>query len=46
MIQTVRYRIRYYWRKVCHFLGFCPSCGERVNYQRSGAVFCPNCLHR
>lgn len=46
MIQTLKYRARYYWRKVCHFLGFCPACGERVNVILNGVAVCPNCRAR
>jgi hypothetical protein len=46
VIQRIRYRLRYAWRKACHFMGFCPFCGERVNFTPSGSVLCPNCRKR
>lgn len=42
--QTVvlRYRVRYYWRKLCNALGFC-HCGSRVNWTTTGRPICPRC---
>lgn len=42
-IERLRYRLRYYWRKACHFAGFCPKCGGLVNYARGGRAICPGC---
>lgn len=36
------YRLRYYWKKICNFFGFCP-CGATVNYTRNGRAICPEC---
>ena len=40
------YRLRYYWRKVCHFFGRCPKCGASVSFTRSGQPICHNCKQR
>jgi hypothetical protein len=42
----IQYRSRYYWRKVCHFFGFCYNCGSRINYHKDGLAFCPGCGKR
>lgn len=42
----IAYRLRYYWRCICHALGFCLACGARVNFTRSGQALCPNCKRR
>lgn len=43
IITRLKLRSRYYWRKVCHFFGRCPYCGEKVNYTMAGRAICPNC---
>ena len=40
------YRLRYYWRKVCHFFGYCPKCGAGVSFTRSGQPICHSCKQR
>jgi len=40
-----KYRLRYYWKKLGTFFGFCP-CGSRVNFTRDGRALCPNCKRR
>ena len=40
------YRLRYYWRKICHFFGYCPKCGARVSFTRSGQPICNSCKQR
>jgi predicted amidophosphoribosyltransferase len=37
------YRFRYYWKKVCNFLGFCPKCWSRTNLTGRGRHICPKC---
>lgn len=39
----LRYRLRYYGKKVCKFCGFCFRCGTTLNYTRSGVGICPKC---
>ena len=46
MMLKLRYRARYYWRRLCHALGYCPACFERVNVTPAGAVCCPFCRQR
>ena len=45
-MRRIAYRLRYYWRCLCHALGFCPACYSRVNFTRSGRAICPNCKQR
>ena len=42
LTMILRYRVRYYWRKVCNAFGFCP-CGNRVNWTSTGRPICPEC---
>ena len=42
LTMILRYRVRYYWRKVCNAFGFCP-CGTRVNWTTTGRPLCPWC---
>jgi len=42
----MRYKLRYYWRILCHTLGFCPRCGEHINRLPHGGVICPTCKQR
>lgn len=37
------FKLRYYWRKACRFVGLCPECGNTVNYTRNGRAICPYC---
>ena len=46
LLQTGQYRFNYYRRKVCHAFGFCPKCGDRVNFTRNGTALCPTCNQR
>ena len=39
----IRYRLRFYWRKLCNALGFCGTCGTRVNFTTTGRPICPRC---
>ena len=39
----LRYRLRYYAKKVCKFCGFCFRCRTTLNYTRSGVGICPKC---
>jgi hypothetical protein len=39
---VLRIRLRYYWRLVCNFFGFCP-CGSRLNWTTKGRPLCPTC---
>jgi len=45
MIQKLKYRLRYYWRKYLLALGRCPKCRTPVNYARNGRPICPACGH-
>lgn len=41
-----KFLCRYWWRKLCHLLGYCPRCGAGVMKTRSGNSVCPNCGQR
>lgn len=43
MNQRIAYRMRYYWKKACHFFGYCPVCWARINYTYTGRAICPYC---
>lgn len=36
-------RLKYLKRKVYHMIGFCPACGNYVNYLPDGHAVCPQC---
>lgn len=40
---TIKYRARYYWRKLWVFLGLCPDCNTALNYTSTGRPICPKC---
>lgn len=42
-IQNIGYRAKLVWKSVMHFVGFCPKCYSRVNYDRNGRALCPEC---
>jgi NADH pyrophosphatase NudC (nudix superfamily) len=57
MIQTLRartralllvlaYRLAYWRRRAYHLAGYCPACGNRVNYTPAGRAVCPACTQR
>ena len=39
----IEYRIRYYWKKVAVFCGFCPKCYSTLNYSHNNRAHCPHC---
>ena len=43
MIQKLRYRLFYWWRKVALFVGICPVCRTELNYTLKGRPVCPRC---
>jgi len=42
MMRILKLRFKYYFKKACNSLGFCP-CGNRVNYTTKGRPICPEC---
>jgi hypothetical protein len=40
--QNIKYRMRYYRKKLNNFFGYCP-CGSRTNTTRTGRHICPSC---
>ncbi len=40
---NIKYRIRYYWRKLVVFFWRCPDCWGPINFMRNGRGHCPNC---
>jgi len=42
LLLKIKYRIKYYYIKFMHFIGFCPKCFIPVNYTKSGKAVCPN----
>jgi hypothetical protein len=42
-MNAIRYRLRYYAKKLCKFCGFCFHCRTTLNYTRSGVGICPRC---
>lgn len=42
----MRHKLRYYWRKVCHFFGYCPRCHAKTIRTRNGRALCPECGQR
>jgi hypothetical protein len=45
-MQTLIYRARYYWRKLCHFFRVCPKCYSPVSVTRHGQCVCHSCKQR
>lgn len=43
LMQAIKYRIRYWWRKFVTTIGLCPDCGTVVNRTRYGRAHCPSC---
>lgn len=42
-MNRLRYRLRYYLKRACRFLGICYACRSPLNFTRSGAGVCPAC---
>lgn len=42
-IQTIRYRARYWYRRIIRTIGYCPDCWTPVNWTRYGKPICPEC---
>lgn len=42
-LAQLHYRRRYYWRRFCVWVGFCPECHNRLNTKPSGRKWCPEC---
>ena len=42
----ISYRLRYYWRRICHFFGYRPRCGAPVSRTRNGQSICHSCNQR
>lgn len=45
-MQLAKYKYRFAWRQICHFLGFCHGCGEAITRLPGGNVYCPFCGRR
>ena len=41
--RTIYLRFRYYIRKFCIFLMFCPDCFHILNFTAKGRAICPKC---
>jgi rRNA maturation endonuclease Nob1 len=41
--ERLRFRLRYYAKRVFKFIGYCYNCRNRLNYTRYGVGICPNC---
>jgi len=42
----MKYRIRYYIRRIFAFFGICPSCYCPINHLPRGGGVCSNCRRR
>jgi hypothetical protein len=42
-MQKLKYRLRYYWRKIVRGCGYCEKCFTLLNITRSGRGICPQC---
>ena len=40
-LQRLKYKIKYYYVKFMHLIGFCPKCFTLVNYTYTGKAVCP-----
>ena len=41
--QTMRMRMRYYWRAAVKLFGFCQDCWSRTNRSQHGSAHCQGC---
>ena len=42
-ITRLGYRLRYYFKTACKFVGICPKCASSLNYTMADRAICPNC---
>jgi hypothetical protein len=38
----IKYRFKYHYWKIMHFIGLCPRCFTMVSYTQHGKAICPN----